>query len=56
MWLVKSPKVVKGEAWVKALVLPILREVLHVRILILDLTDVLEDNLQVLCLIFRGNN
>ena len=45
MWLVKSPKVVKGEGWLKALVLPILREVLHVRILVLDLTDVLEDNL-----------
>jgi hypothetical protein len=45
MWLVKSPKVVKGEGWLKALVLAILREVLHVRILVLDLTDVLEDNL-----------
>ena len=56
MWLVKSPKVVKGEGWLKALILAILREVLHVRILVLDLTDVLEDNLQILCLMLRGNN
>lgn len=56
MWLVKSPKVVQGEGWFKALVLAILREVLHVCILILDLAYVLEDNLQILCLMLRGNN
>ena len=56
MWLVKSPKVVKGEGRFETLILPVLRKVLHVGLFILDLTDVLEDNLQVPCLMLRGNN
>ena len=56
MGLVKSPKVVKGEGRFETLILPVLRKVLHVGLFILDLTDVLEDNLQVPCLMLRGNN
>ena len=56
MWVVKSPKVVKGESRFETLVLPVMRKVLHVGLFILDLTDVLEDNLQVPCLMLRGNN
>ena len=53
-WL---PKVIEGDGWLKdALVVAILRKVLHIGLLILDLTDVLENNLQILCLVFRGNN
>ena len=56
MWLAKSPKVVKGESRVETFVLPVLREVLHVGLFVLDLADVLENNLQVPCLMLRGNN
>ena len=56
MWLATSPKVIKGKSWLKALILrTIVREVLHLRVLVLDLTDVLEDNLQILCLMLQRN-
>ena len=56
MWVATSPKVIKGKSWLKALILrTILSEVLHVRVLFLDLTDVLEDNLQILWLMLLRN-